>query len=169
MPNYSYYNPYMNAYPVAASYPMNIPYSVNNFSSMQQMPQNQPQYMINVDGEIGAKAWQMPANLAPNTIIPLWDIDGKHVYFKSVDAYGRLNQMRRGTVVFDDEQISETAKADPIVQPDLSQYVTKQDFESFKNELLQEIKANNRSGQKQYTNYQNGTKVPQVTGTNEAR
>lgn len=163
MPSYS--NPYVNAYPIyGSSYGQTVypSYNVNPYNAIVQAPQ----YMINVDGEIGAKAWQMPSNLAPNTVIPLWDIDGKHVYFKSVDAYGRLNQMRRGTVVFDDEQISETAKVDPIVQQDLSQYVTKQDLESFKNELLQEIKANNKPVQKQYTNYQNGTKVQ---GTNETR
>lgn len=61
------------------------------------------QYMINVDGEVGAKAWQMPNNLAPNTVIPLFDLDGEHIYFRSVDAYGRMNPLRKGRVVFDEE------------------------------------------------------------------
>ena len=161
MPNYYSYPIYGSSYGQTI-YPS---YNVNPYNAIVQTPQ----YMINVDGEVGAKAWQMPANLPPNTIVPLWDIDGKHVYFKSVDAYGRLNQMRKGTVVFDDEQISEATKSDQTVQPDMSQFVTKQDFMSLKNELLQEIRSSNKPVQKQYTNYQNGTKVPQVQGTNETR
>lgn len=91
-----------------------------------------PSYMISVDGEIGARAWQMPANLAPSTVIPLWDMDGKHVYFKSIDAYGRLNPLRKGVVVFEDEA---EAPAPQQALPDMSEYVTKEDLATLKQEL----------------------------------
>lgn len=85
-------------------YPMPQPYSY------QSVPQNQiPQYMINVDGENSAKAWQPSVIPQPNTIIPLFDSDGQHVYFKTYDAYGRMNPIRKGRIVFDDEiQVSES-------------------------------------------------------------
>ena len=67
-----------------------------------QQPAQTP-YMIQVDGEMAARAWQMPVNLMPGTVIPIWDVDGVHVYFKSVDGYGRLNPTRKARIVFEDE------------------------------------------------------------------
>ena len=129
MPNY--YSPY-------ALYPASYPVSQPGYSYAQPTPPP-VSYMINVDSEIGAKAWQMPANIAPNTVIPLWDLDGKHVYFKSVDAYGRLNPMRKGVVVFEDEAVtqksSEPAPAPEQKLPDMSAYVTKDDLATLKQEL----------------------------------
>ena len=130
MPMY-YSNPYASAYPIAyGNY-------YNQLPTMQQMPQiqqQQPQYMINVDGENSAKSWQPTVIPQPNTIIPLFDSDGQHVYFKTYDAYGRMNPIRKGRIVFDDEiQISETAQAPAA--PDMSEYVTKKDFDSIKQEL----------------------------------
>ena len=99
MPMY-YSNPYASAYPIAyGNY-------YNQLPTMQQMPQiqqQQPQYMINVDGENSAKSWQPTVIPQPNTIIPLFDSDGQHVYFKTYDAYGRMNPIRKGRIVFDDE------------------------------------------------------------------
>lgn len=134
MPNYySPYALYPASYPVMASQPT---------YSYAQAPQSGPAYMISVDSEIGAKAWQMPANLPPNTVIPLWDLDGKHVYFKSVDAYGRLNPMRKGVVVFEDDSVpqqsGEAAASQPSL-PDMTGYVTKEDLNAMKQELRQMI------------------------------
>ena len=99
MPNY--YNPYMNAYPFNYS---GAVVNTGNYP-IQTVPQQvqQPQYMINVGGENSAKAWQPSAPPQPNTIIPLFDSDGQHVYFKTFDAYGRMNPIRKGRIVFDDE------------------------------------------------------------------
>ena len=122
-----YYNPYSLSGP-----------SMSAYQSIQPMfpQQAQPmQYMINVDGEAAAKSWQAPTVPQPNSIIPLFDLDGQHVYFKSYDAYGRLNPLRKGTIVFEDEvqQVS-TAPAQPSV--DMSKYVMKDDLKS----IYQEIK-----------------------------
>lgn len=144
MPNY--YNPYLYNNPSPAvgaayfnAYPQQA-YQVNGGS--YGMPSNN--YWISVDGEMAARAWQMPANLPPNTIIPLWDLDGQHVYFKSTDAYGRINPIRKGKVVFEEEErgnnepqnlppagVSESC-APP---PDMSGYVRKEDFDGLRQEI----------------------------------
>ena len=99
-------------------------------SQMMQQITQQPQYMINVDGENSAKSWQPQTPIQPNTIIPLFDSDGEHVYFKTYDAYGRMNPLRKGRIVFDDEiQVSET--------PSEPQYATKEDLDSLKNEIIE--------------------------------
>lgn len=101
--------------------------------------QNQPQYMINVDGEIAARAWQPQNNmpLLPNTVIPLWDFDGVHVYFKSTDAYGRMNPIRKGKVIFEDEPVQNLSGSETPTVTNMDQFVTKDDL----NELRQEIRS----------------------------
>ena len=118
------------AYPTGYWNPANP--IISNYA-MQNVPQ-QPQYMINVDGENSAKAWQPSVVPQPNTIIPLFDSDGQHVYFKTYDAYGRMNPLRKGRIIFDDEiQVSEMAQ---------NGYVTKEDLDKFKEELLSQINQN---------------------------
>ena len=145
MPYPYYTNPYSNAYPI--NYGGSI-YNAMAQPVMQQAPQiQQPQYMINVDGENAAKSWQPTSVPQPNTIIPLFDSDGQHVYFKTYDAYGRMNPLRKGRIVFDDEiQVSETPS-----ELDMSGYATKEDLDNLKEELLSQLN-NNQSK----TN-QNGT------------
>jgi len=140
MPNYI--NPYLyNTYPNAAGSAYLSPYQqpMNYSGNMYGAPQG-PQYMYSVDGEIAAKAWQVPGNvpLPPNTVIPLWDLDGYHVYFKSTDAYGRMNPLRKGRVVFDDEQENlpnpqEKVSGTPAV--DTEKFVTKDDLQSLREEI----------------------------------
>ena len=139
----SYYPTYSSLYP---------PYYGGTVQPSYSSIQQAPQYMINVDGEMSARAWQMPNNLPPNTIIPLFDLDGQHVYFKSIDSYGRMNPLRKGHIVFDDEP-QQVSTQEAITMPDLSNYVTKDDLES----LRQEIR-NLRSGlqPQQNKNNQNG-------------
>lgn len=142
MPNY--YGGYTNPYTVGTAY-------FNPYTQPQipQVPmsgaQQNPQYMIQVDGEMAARAWQAPSNLPPRTMIPLWDYDGEHVYFKSVDEYGRMNPMRKGRVIFEDEQrnlpqgqsqqMSGNEQLSPTPGPDMSKFVTKDDLNNLKEEL----------------------------------
>lgn len=130
MPYPYYMNPYSNAYPINYWNPVNpvIPNQV-----AQQAPQ-QPQYMINVDGENAAKSWQPSVIPQQNTIIPLFDSDGQHVYFKTYDAYGRMNPLRKGRIVFDDEINASESSQGSMIQ-DMSGYATKEDFDGIKKEL----------------------------------
>lgn len=145
-----YYNPYLYNNPspaVGAAYFNAYPQQALPMNNSYGMPTNN--YWISVDGEMAARAWQMPANLPPNTIIPLWDLDGQHVYFKSTDAYGRINPIRKGKVVFEDEQAgrlpsamnegqSESCAPAPSSinnTPDMNGYVRKEDFEGLRQEI----------------------------------
>lgn len=105
-------------------------------------------YMYTVDGEQAARAWQMPAGVTPGTVIPLFDVDGIHVYFKSTNAYGQLNPLRKAKVVMEEEPALPASQSmDPAPGPDLSSFVTKDDL----NELRKEIRSmlapkNNQNG-----------------------
>ena len=136
MPNY--YNPYMSAYPLG--YAGFNAYANNPMQQVPQPVQQQPQYMINVDGENSAKSWQPTIPVQPNTIIPLFDSDGQHVYFKTYDAYGRMNPLRKGRIVFDDEvQINETP-SEQVQTPDMTAYATKDDLDKMKEELEEKLR-----------------------------
>lgn len=138
MPNY--YNPYLpsvgSGY-YASYYPPQSQSVYNGYMSGAPAAN----YWISVDGEMAARAWQMPPNLAPNTIIPLWDLDGQHVYFKSTDAYGRVNPLRKGRVIFDEEpqNLPENqgvnGNSGMSAQNMDSRYVTKEDFEGLRHEI----------------------------------
>ena len=131
MPYPYYMNPYSNAYPISYG---GSAYPIQNMPTMVAQNQSQTQYMINVDGENAAKSWQPSTVPQSNTIIPLFDSDGQHVYFKTYDIYGRMNPLRKGRIVFDDEiNVSETS-SDPVA-PDMSGCATKEDFDSIKKEL----------------------------------
>lgn len=76
-------------------------------------------YMIQVDGEAGARAKQI-VNLQPGMVVPLWDINGRDIYFRSMNQYGQLNPLRKGHFVMDDDPIlrlSETASSEREDKP----------------------------------------------------
>jgi len=151
MPNY------YDVYPTFGQNISTSPYSIPQpFIAPQR--QGSSQYMISVDGELAARAWQIPNNLPPNTIIPLWDLDGQHVYFKSVDAYGRMNPIKKGKIVFEEDSApanlpNVSQQSAPVEIPDMSKYLTKEDFESFRTEIKNMIQSihQNQNG----SNYRN--------------
>ena len=163
MPNYyNNYQPYGYAggYTYGSQTPMyNNAWSNNLYGSQ---PSQGNQWMINVDGEVGAKAWQMPNNLPPNTVIPLFDLDGEHVYFRSVDAYGRMNPLRKGRVIFEEETKvlpqGQSGAGEPI-QVDVDKYVTKEDFNELKNEIREMARMNQSAlAQQNVQTNQNGSR-----------
>lgn len=171
MPNYYSYYTGTPQYPVGGAY--FTPYVQPQMQVPMSGAQQNPQYMIQVDGEVAARAWQAPANLPPRTLIPLWDYDGRHVYFKSTDEYGRMNPIRKATVIFEDEQQNlpqgqsgqvqqqqqndnGVSGAQSIELPDMSRYMTKDDFESFKQDIRSMLTAqaqNNHASGNQGNNY----------------
>ena len=109
------------------------------------------QYMITVDGEVGARAWQMPMNLPPNTVVPLWDVDGEHIYFRTIDAYGRLNPLRKGRIVMEQEtqvlpqgQSGDSQPAQQAPQIDTGNFVTKDEFQELK-QMIQNLSNQNQN------------------------
>lgn len=131
----------------ATSYQVQMP-----MPQVQMIPPSQPMmnrnaWMISVDGEMAAKAWPTPQEMRPGDVIPLWDVDGMHVYFKSLDGYGRLNPTRKARIVFEDEMpaLPEGNSGAVRTSYDSDQVVTKQDFDAFKNEVMQALGQNRQN------------------------
>ena len=149
MPNY--WNP-NNFYP--ATYANNM-YSGNLYPTVQpQMPQQsyaqEPvvETMRWVEGEVGAKAFQMPSGWPANKPIPLWDSTDTVIYLKSVNQMGVPNPMQKLRYTIEEQPqqalLNGTSGSNGQNQSgvDMSQYVTKHDFD----QLRQEIHEMNRGG-----------------------
>ena len=82
-----------NNYPYSPNY---YQYPYNGYMSYQQPQQSYSQnvkYMEWVEGEVGAKAFQMPVGYVPNTPIPLWDSTAHKIYLKSWDMMGKATDL----------------------------------------------------------------------------
>ena len=167
MPNY--YNPY-NFYPAGymSQYggnmmpPMQQPVpNVPNFSAASQGPK----MMEWVEGEVGAKAFQMPNGWSANSPIPLWDSTDTVIYLKSWGPMGIPNPMQKIRYTMPEQQnqqmLSGAAGSDAGAH-DLSQFVTKQDFDELKKELRDMMNSTSRSS----GNNQNGNSSSQNRGGN---
>ena len=129
----SYYN-YYQQYPYNMYQP-NQSYS-NNLKSMEW-----------VDGEVGAKAFQMPQGWPAETPIVLWDNSEKKIYLKSWNQMGMPNPMQEL-----EYEIKE--RTNPALLPsnisgstqDMSNYVTKEDFEELKKEIRNMVNNQNNNG-----------------------
>ena len=67
-----------------------LPAPYTNWSTMQP----QQQGLIWVDGEVGAKAYQLPAGWPVNTPIALWDTNDTVIYLKSTNQMGMPNPLQ---------------------------------------------------------------------------
>ena len=123
--------PYQSYYPYYPTFQNTQSYS-NSIKSMEW-----------VDGEVGAKAFQMPQGWPAETPIVLWDNSEKKIYLKSWNNMGMPNPMQEL-----DYEIKE--RTNPALLPsnisgstqDMSNYVTKEDFEELKKELRNMINTN---------------------------
>lgn len=107
----------------------------------QQSYSNNIKTMEWVDGEVGARAFQMPPGWPVNAPIALWDSTEKKVFLKSWNQMGMANPIQEL-----DYEIKEQPNQMLISgSPDMSQYVTKHDLD----ELRQEIRnlSNNNNNQ----------------------
>lgn len=110
----------------------------------QPIPQqNNP--MIWVQGETGAKSYL----LAPNTTLPLWDSENQIVYLKSTDASG-MPSMKILDYTIRDTSNNQTQNQAPLEIKQELNFVTHEELEKFKAEMLKEIKyestTNNANG-----------------------
>ncbi len=144
MPNY--YNPY-NMYP--ATYVSPLGYSgMQPVAPVQQSMapvQSQPRPIEWVEGEIGAKAYQMPQGWPADTQIPLWDTTMPYIYFKSWNRMGMPNPLQKikydPTPVEVDSQMLPSGNSAPV---DTEKFATKDDIAELRNEL-QKLQQNNMS------------------------
>lgn len=104
--------------------------------------------VIWVSGLNGAKSWKQ----YPNTIDILMDNVNKDIYYiKIADEIGNCKNLR----AFRYDEISlEDVPLQDANTPAMSNFVTKDDFDSFKTEILDAIKTINTNNRKQH--YNNG-------------
>lgn len=149
---------------IGYGYPNNMPYGSYNMGVQQPSMQNsyaQPQQQKVgiewVDGEVGAKAFQLPVGWPPNVPMPLWDTNDTIIYLKSINQMGMPNPLQKVHYTLDQTAQSNTQSMLPageVMQSphqDMSQYVTKDDMEKLKEELktaintIKEVKWNGKS------------------------
>lgn len=152
MPNY--YNPY-NFYPATYQSPMGYQQPQQSFAS----PQQGPKMMEWVEGEVGAKAFQMPNGWPANSPIPLWDSTDTVIWLKSWGPMGIPNPLQKLKYEMPEQQnhalltAGQNGNMSGVSgnQYDMSQYVTKDDL----NQVRQEIR--NMMAQQNALGNQNGS------------
>lgn len=140
----SYYNPYManqggNFLMGGASFSPYVqqPYPYGNTSAQQsQMATMKP--IEWVEGEVGAKAYQMPVGLPANQPIPLWDSTDTIIYLKSWNHMGMPNPLQVIRYQMSEQPQNLPAHASQTVsataQPETN-YVTKDEYNDLKNSI----------------------------------
>lgn len=157
MPNY--YNPY-NFFPVTypntamAAQPANYQ-AVQPQASYAQTTAT-PHFMEWVEGEVGAKAFQKPADLPPNQPIPLWDSTDTVIYLKSWSPMGIPNPMQKLPYVMPETQ-NNAMTLQGATGP-VGDFATKEDINSLREEIkgLRDSMTMNRRNQ-------NGSNNPPVS------
>lgn len=149
MPNYAFMPSYqygMPAYGMSYAQPQPVQYA----QQMNSYAQNQQQTatgIIWVDGEVGAKAYQLPAGWAPNTPLPLWDTNDTIIYLKSTNPMGMPNPLQKIHYTMEDMpkgpmmQTSGTAAlpAGDAHDRETGDFVTKDDLERMKQEIRETL------------------------------
>lgn len=117
------------------------------YPQYQQNTQQQPtQGLIWVDGEVGAKAYQMPQNWPANQPIALWDTNDTVIYLKSINPMGMPNPLQKACYKL--EGMNSGEKVSGHAEPDMSEYVRKEDLDKMKHELMETIDGLSISGRK---------------------
>lgn len=122
--------------------------------------------LIWVDGEVGAKAFQMPNNMPANQPVALWDTNDTVIYLKSVNPMGMPNPLQKAHYTLDENKSGVrnsgySGDAEKTVLPDLSDYVRKEDMERMKRDLMDAINSVSTSGSNN-----NGNRRPNQKGDN---
>ena len=157
MPNY-----YGNYYPTlqTTATPM-----MQSYSSQPMQNQSGPG-IIWVDGEVGAKAFQMPAGLPAGVPIPLWDTNDTVIYLKSINQMGMPNPLQKLHYTMEEQQnpnplpsggnVSGAPASAGMSGHDDSKYATKDDIESIRNEIREMLKPNGYHGNQSGISNKNG-------------
>lgn len=129
----------------------------------QQNGMPQQQYMIWVEGEVGAKAFQQPPGLPANMPIPLWDSTDQIIYLKSWNPMGMPNQMQKLPYEFGQTAgnlTGATGQSNAMSQGNqngISEgYATKDDLQKMKEEILSAMQGQSKSNGYSGNNKNNG-------------
>ena len=151
MPNYNTFPSYNYT-----SYPTNSyqqQYSQAAQQAYVQQPvqsYQQPSMMTGicwVDGEVGAKAQQLPPGWDTSKPFPMWDTNDQIIYLKSFNAMGMPNPLTKLHYTIEESYRPAPMMSNQAALPsgdtgtvqqqtaDMSQYVRKEDLERMKEEL----------------------------------
>lgn len=103
--------------------------------------------LIWVDGEVGAKAYQLPQGLPANQPIALWDTNDTVIYLKSVNPMGMPNPLQKAHYTLEEHK-SATPVRSGDTGTDMNEYVRKDELEKMKTELMEAISNVNTSGRR---------------------
>jgi len=101
-----------------------------------------------VDGEVGAKAYQVPAGMTKP--VALWDTNDTVIYLKSVNQYGIPNPIQKihyrmeemvPKYMGQDQAKLESGDALTETKPDMTGYVRKDELDAMKEELKEAIRS----------------------------
>ena len=148
MPNY--YNPY-NFYPVQYANQMgysSMPMQQSSPMIPQQITAPQLKAMEWVEGEVGAKAFQMPQGWPANQPIVLWDSTDTVIWLKSWGPMGIPNPMQKLKYVMPEQQSqsylmsgandgNSGSGASNEYPSDMKNFATKDDISSLREEIRQ--------------------------------
>lgn len=140
----SYFSPYMpqSVYPVSYQ-PQIQPVMPQSYAQPQvQIPMQSN--VIGVDGEIGAKAYNIPSGSTGP--IALWDTNDNVIYMRMFNAAGMPLPLKK--LRYTEEEPAPLLPAQSGATVDTSQFVTKSDLEQLRNEI--------RQLSQQHQNYQSG-------------
>lgn len=137
-----------NTFPSYGAYPSYTPSPYPQVSAQQ--PTNYSQNTMNcicwVDGEVGAKAQQIPAGWDTSKPFPMWDTNDQVIYLKSFNQMGMPNPLTKLHYTIEES----TARQAPMMsgqaalpngtheqnsKPDMSDYVRREDLDRMKEEL----------------------------------
>ena len=113
-----------------------------------QQTQQNGHGLIWVDGEIGAKAYQMPSGWPANQPIALWDTNDTVIYLKSTNPMGMPNPLQKAHYTLEGMSSGEKTQgySGDHEPRDMGDYVKKDDMERMKQDLLEAINSVNTSG-----------------------
>ena len=139
--------PYQNTWNYSGIGQQMYPTTQMSYANTQtQQTQSNPG-LIWVDGEVGAKAYQMPTGWPANQPIALWDTNDTVIYLKSTNPMGMPNPLQRAHYTLDGMKSGEKREGySGDEKPDMSQYVRKEDMERMKQDLIDTIGQMSTSG-----------------------
>ena len=115
-------------------------YQAQPVQAAQTAPTQQNGYgLIWVDGEVGAKAFQMPSGWPANQPIALWDTNDTVIYLKSINAMGMPNPLQKAHYSLEERKTASVSERSGDSAPDMSMYVRRDDMEQMKQELMDAI------------------------------
>ena len=145
--------PYQNNWNYSGVGQQMYPQYPQGMSQMQQQPQASQSQMGMmglkwVDGEVGAKAYQMPPGWPANQPIALWDTNDTVIYLKSINPMGMPNPLQKAHYTLEGVKsgVKETGYSGDAEAPDMTKYVKKEDLERMKQDLIDTIGQMQTSG-----------------------